>query len=530
MATSKKVMTVSTDNASAEVSAVLNDALPPVPCPDPAGYVYTGMRYVPVFADPIEWSSANTYEPLEIVMNAGNSYTSKTFVPAGIDISNQTYWVKTADYNAQIVKYREEVMKYQEEVQTFDGRITTNAEGVATNKTAIEALDTKVDGFDERITQNAADIVENKKKIQDLVPAVPSEVSSTPETETFVEYSSGQNNIVYDAAYGTNMIPVTYNPIPALYIANGYRKATNIKYGNEYTATNINEAGTGWEPARNHPDTDGKFHIDCTTLAVLVANGILYGNSTYSSSGNNVANNMIMNMFSDTMLQYVGYEFAIEGTPIYLPHKRILASELAKMLHDSGRLTPVYTESKTSQFHPADILFLSNTQDELHWGAVGHCMIVCCKFGDNIIVIDSDKNRGGINDAVNYHIMTESEINQVNWKFSIPQIQWPLTVPSTNITRKFSPSTVTPVTQTFPIPGSVNIYNPSNSSITATVTLSFPDPIGDKTEIYTLAKNQSIVLIVPGDVNFSCTPSAVGLTYNIQLNFHQLATEPYVAS
>lgn len=118
MATSKKTMTVSTDNASAEVSAVLNDALPPVPCPGPGGYVYTGMRYVPVFADPIEWSSANTYEPLEIVTHEGNSYTSKTFVPSGIDISNSTYWVLTSNFNAQVEQYRKEVAAISDIINT----------------------------------------------------------------------------------------------------------------------------------------------------------------------------------------------------------------------------------------------------------------------------------------------------------------------------------------------------------------------------------------------------------------------------
>lgn len=454
---------------------------------------YVGARYVPLFADPLQWSDTRTYEPLTIVVNQGNSYTSRQFVPTGIDISNEDYWALTGNYNAQVEQYRQEVLQ-----------------------------------FDGRITQNANDIAENETKIQGLVPITPNETSSTPKTETFVEYTDGKNNIVYDAAYGTNMIPVTYNPLPALNVANSYRTAANIKYGNEYTAANINEAGTGWEPARNHPDTDGKFHIDCTTLAVLVANGILYNNSTYTETGTNVANNMIMNMFSETMLQYVGYEFAIEGKPIYLPHKRILASELAKMLYDSGRLTPVYAASKTSQFHPADILFISNAPDELHWGAIGHCMIVCCRIGNDILVIDSDKNHGGINGTVNYRIMTSSEISQVNWKFSIPQIQWPLYVPTTTISRKFTTSSTVAVTQIFPQSGSVNIYNPSNNTITATVTYGVPEPVGNKTVDYVLAKNQSVVLVIPAGVNFSCTPSAGGLNYNIQINAHTLATDPYV--
>ena len=78
---------------------------------------YVGARYVPVFADPIEWDSTKTYEPLTIVYYGGNSFTSRQYVPAGIDITNDTYWALTGNYNAQIEQYRTEV-------QTFDNRIT----------------------------------------------------------------------------------------------------------------------------------------------------------------------------------------------------------------------------------------------------------------------------------------------------------------------------------------------------------------------------------------------------------------------
>lgn len=80
---------------------------------------YIGARYVPLFADPIDWDSTKTYEPLTVVYNQGNSYTSRQYVPAGIDISNDTYWARTGNYNAQIEQYRSEVA-------TFDDRITTN--------------------------------------------------------------------------------------------------------------------------------------------------------------------------------------------------------------------------------------------------------------------------------------------------------------------------------------------------------------------------------------------------------------------
>ena len=127
MAESTKNMTVGAGSASASVTATVTDQMPGVPCPATPGYTYTGMRYVPVFADPPEWSSANSYEPLEIVIHKGNSYTSKTFVPVGIDISDPQYWALTGNYNAQVEQYRQEVLK-------FDGRINANAQAIVNLK------------------------------------------------------------------------------------------------------------------------------------------------------------------------------------------------------------------------------------------------------------------------------------------------------------------------------------------------------------------------------------------------------------
>ena len=95
---------------------------------------YIGARYVPLFADPIDWDSTKTYEPLTVVYNQGNSYTSRQYVPAGIDISNDTYWAKTGNYNAQIEQYRSEVA-------TFDDRITTNETAIANEVTRATAAE-----------------------------------------------------------------------------------------------------------------------------------------------------------------------------------------------------------------------------------------------------------------------------------------------------------------------------------------------------------------------------------------------------
>ena len=70
---------------------------------------YIGARYVPKFATPIEWSSARSYEALEIVTYLNTSYTSKKAVPVGTAITNSEYWVATGNYNAQVEQYRQEV-------------------------------------------------------------------------------------------------------------------------------------------------------------------------------------------------------------------------------------------------------------------------------------------------------------------------------------------------------------------------------------------------------------------------------------
>lgn len=144
MAESTKNMTVGAGSASASVTATVTDRMPGVPCPTSPGYEYTGMRYVPVFADPPEWSSANSYEPLEIVIHEGNSYTSKTFVPVGIDISDPKYWALTGNYNAQVEQYRQEVL-------AFDGRITKNTNDIAKNANDIAAVEAVADNLESHV-------------------------------------------------------------------------------------------------------------------------------------------------------------------------------------------------------------------------------------------------------------------------------------------------------------------------------------------------------------------------------------------
>lgn len=102
---------------------------PPHPvCPPPeykgGTSMYIGARYVPIFADPVEWDNEREYEPLTIVVHNGNMYTSKCYVPKGAPLPEspeiQTkYWVCTADYNYQFADLKQTVLDLSRLVEQF---------------------------------------------------------------------------------------------------------------------------------------------------------------------------------------------------------------------------------------------------------------------------------------------------------------------------------------------------------------------------------------------------------------------------
>ena len=101
---------------------------PPHPCPPPpfkgGTSMYIGARYVPIFADPVEWDNEREYEPLTIVVHNGDCYTSKCYVPKGAQLppypEGQTkYWVKTSDYNGQFADLKKTVLDLSRLVEQF---------------------------------------------------------------------------------------------------------------------------------------------------------------------------------------------------------------------------------------------------------------------------------------------------------------------------------------------------------------------------------------------------------------------------
>ena len=81
---------------------------------------YVGARYVPKFADPVEWQANTSYEAMVIVTYNNASYTSKIPVPptVGNPAENSTYWALTGNYNAQVEEYRQETADIKTKVNT----------------------------------------------------------------------------------------------------------------------------------------------------------------------------------------------------------------------------------------------------------------------------------------------------------------------------------------------------------------------------------------------------------------------------
>ena len=123
---------------------------------------YVGARYVPVFANPLEWSDTREYEPLTIVTYRGNSYTSMQYVPTSISIADTAYWALTGNFNAQVEAYRAEVRAFDDRINANAAAINTNAAAINTNTAAINANAAAINANAAAINANAAAIAQEK--------------------------------------------------------------------------------------------------------------------------------------------------------------------------------------------------------------------------------------------------------------------------------------------------------------------------------------------------------------------------------
>lgn len=104
------------------------------------------------FADPIEWAPSAYYRKNTIVLGAdGNSYISRVDVPVGIGVTDDRYWYKVGNYNAQIDAL-------ERDLNTVDGKVDANAQAIASNTQNIANNAEDIANNTEDIANNAHDI------------------------------------------------------------------------------------------------------------------------------------------------------------------------------------------------------------------------------------------------------------------------------------------------------------------------------------------------------------------------------------
>ena len=149
---------------------------------------YVGARYVPKFANPVEWAADTSYEALTIVTFNNASYTSKIQVPptVGNPANNPQYWALTGNYNAQVEQYRQET-------ETVSNNLTTE---ITNRKNA----DTTLQGQITTVSNNLTTEITNRKDadttLQDQITTVrnnlTTEITNRKNADTAI--TEGQNN------------------------------------------------------------------------------------------------------------------------------------------------------------------------------------------------------------------------------------------------------------------------------------------------------------------------------------------------
>ena len=174
---------------------------------------YIGARYVPLFAEPLDWDSTKTYEALTIVYYAGNSYTSRQAVPKGIDITNEKYWALTGNYNAQVEQYRTEtkaaitkVEQYKTETKAAVDSLNKRKYWISDYKTdditwneAFAKLQNTFDGGIINLNVNTSEILtltkSNAHIIGGTVGGLVINVSATSESKVCIDGVTVENSI-----------------------------------------------------------------------------------------------------------------------------------------------------------------------------------------------------------------------------------------------------------------------------------------------------------------------------------------------
>lgn len=105
---------------------------------------YIGARYAPKFMG--AWDKTSEYAALSVVYTNEQSYVSRKTVPANTEITNTEFWIKSADWNAQVAQYNQTVEQYQANVERYNQNVETYTQAVDQfYADTLHSYDTKAD-------------------------------------------------------------------------------------------------------------------------------------------------------------------------------------------------------------------------------------------------------------------------------------------------------------------------------------------------------------------------------------------------
>lgn len=152
MSIQTKTMTVKSDTSLAETTTTIRDTVTFDVSNMPNGITYKGLKAVLSFADPIQWNKASSYDSLTVVWDDAShgSYASKRPVPPNIELTNEFYWLRTADLDAQVEIYRQEVRE-------LNKRVTANTDAIASEVARATAAEGKLQTSIENLVKTKID-------------------------------------------------------------------------------------------------------------------------------------------------------------------------------------------------------------------------------------------------------------------------------------------------------------------------------------------------------------------------------------
>lgn len=225
---------------------------------------YVGARYVSLFPEDEQWDSSKQYEPLTVVLHNGNSYTSKQYVPEGIDVADKRFWALTGNYNAQVEQYRKETAIISEKEEK-------NAASISGIKTVLTN--------EYRIFKN---VLNNGVTVgTDCTQAVQDIIDSTDTQDICLYFPAGTYNFT-----GTVTVPVDKNlfvrgeiPSNEIGLNRGAESTVAMVTGTVLTVSGLKS----FKPLfQTQQGADGSFKSTiCSIENVTVINGSLNEDGTY---------------------------------------------------------------------------------------------------------------------------------------------------------------------------------------------------------------------------------------------------------